>query len=155
MQREPQDPMSAEGRGAESGAGPPPPWTQSCPRSLRLEPGALHVPAGTLRALLKTRTGLRLRYAGFGFEPVVRHDDVLTVATAPPEPGALAVCDWDGYADLLRLHRGPSGWVGSIDGLPAGRRPLRDGAILGLVTPARRSGPCPTGADRARLALGW
>ena len=115
----------------------------------------MHVPAGTIRALLKTRPGLSLRYAGFGFEPVVRHDDVLTVAVEPPRPGALAVCDWDGSADLLRLHRTGGGWSGSIDGLPAGRRVLQPGAILGLVTPAGRSGHRPTGPDRARLAVRW
>jgi len=147
--------MSAEVPGANRRAGLPAPWTQECPRSLRLEPGALHVPAATLRVLLKAGPRLNLRYAGFGFEPVVRHGDVVIAAPAPPVPGVLAVCDWDGYADLLRLDRVAGGWTGSIDGLPGARRSLHENAILALVTPEGRAGPRPAGGDRVRLALRW
>ena len=128
---------------------------QECPRSLRLDPGGLHVPAGTLRAFLRTRKHLGLRYAGFGFEPVVRHDDVVIAAAGPPSPGVIAVCDWDGWADLLRLDRFAGGWTGSIDALPGARRALDERAILAIVTPPRRDRPGPTPVDRLRLTLRW
>jgi len=147
--------MSAEQPQRRPRPEPPPPWTQECPRSLRLEPGGLHVPSGTLRALLKSRARLSLRYAGFGFEPAVCHDDVVSVAAAAPEPGAIAVCDWDGWPDLLRLNRAGGAWNGMIDALPERRRPLEGSAIIGIVTPAGRSGPAPTTPDRLRIAMRW
>jgi SAM-dependent methyltransferase len=134
----------------------PAPWMQECPRSLRLEPGALHVPAGTLRALLKTRPGLSLRYAGYGFEPVVRDGDVVIAEAGAASPGMLAVCDWQGCADLLRLGRAGRGWTGSVDAFPE-RDPfaLSDDAIVAIVRPASRSSATPTAADRLRLAVRW
>jgi hypothetical protein len=56
----------------------PSPWAQECPRSVRLSPGDLLVPAGALRALLFRGAGLTLRYSGFGLEPVIRDGDVIT-----------------------------------------------------------------------------
>ncbi|HET8946068.1 MAG TPA: class I SAM-dependent methyltransferase [Candidatus Polarisedimenticolia bacterium] len=134
----------------------PAPWMQECPRSLRLEPGALHVPAGTIRALLRTRPRLSLRYAGYGFEPVVRDGDVLHAETGPAASGMLAVCDWDGCADLLRLRRAGDGWSGSIDAFP--ERPpvaIPGRAVVAVVRPASRTGAGPTAADRLRLAVRW
>lgn len=134
----------------------PAPWMQECPRSLRLEPGALHVPAGTIRALLKTRPRLSLRYSGYGFEPVVRDGDVVIAEAGAASPGMLAVCDWQGCADLLRLGRAGSGWTGSVDAFPE-RHPfaLSDNAIVAIVRPASRSHAAPTAADRLRLAVRW
>jgi SAM-dependent methyltransferase len=134
----------------------PAPWMQECPRSLRLEPGALHVPTGTLRVLLRTRPNLSLRYAGYGFEPAVRDGDVVIAEAAPAAPGMLAVCDRDGYADLLRLERAGRGWAGSIDAFP-GRAPfaVSDNDIVAIVRPASRPHAAPTTADRLRLAVRW
>ena len=143
--------------GTRPGPAPlPAPWMQECPRSLRLEPGALHVPTGTIRALLKTRPRLSLRYAGYGFEPAVRDGDVVIAEKAPAAAGMLAVCDWNGCADLLRLERAGNRWAGSLDAFP-GRPPfaLADDAIVAIVRPASRSHPAPTPADRLRLALRW
>jgi len=129
---------------------------QECPRSLRLEPGALHVPVGTIRALLKTRPRLSLRYAGYGFEPVVRDGDVVIAEPGVAATGMLAVCDWEGAADLLRLRRAGTGWIGSIDAFPE-RRPfaLSDKNVVAIVRPASRPRAEPTAADRLRLVLRW
>jgi SAM-dependent methyltransferase len=152
MSAEPGAPSAAPGAQAAL----PAPWMQECPRSLRLDPGGLHVPTGTIRTLLKTRPRLSLRYAGYGFEPVVRDGDVVVAEAAPPEPGRLAVCDWDGCADLLRLERAGTGWSGSIDAFPERPgRPIAAGAIVAIVRPASRRAAAPTAADRLRLALRW
>jgi hypothetical protein len=137
-------------------AEPPPPWGQECPRSLRLHPGDLLVPTGTMRALLKTRARLSLRYAGFGLEPAIRDGSEVALVPAPLlSAGMLVLCDWEGWADILRLDGAPGRWRGSVDGLPGLHRSISETAVIGAVIPPGRSGPSATPADRLRLALRW
>jgi hypothetical protein len=109
-----------------------------------------------MRALLKTRPRLRLRYAGFGLEPAMRDGDEIAVIPATAlAAGMLVLCDWEGWGDVLRLEGSPGRWRGSVDGLPRRHRSLPETAVIGVVIPPGRRGAAATTADRLRLALRW
>ena len=155
------EPSRARGGGREAHrTGPtvhaefPRPGGQLCPRSLRLAPEGLFVPAATLRVLLGRHGRLSLLIAGHGMEPALRDGDTVTAERGrTPNPGDVVVCDMEGFADLLRVRRrsGADAYEVAVDAFP--RRPavVESGRILGVVSAARR------GRDRvARLgaALG-
>ena len=132
----------------------PRPGGQLCPRSLRLAPEGLFVPAATLRVLLGRHGRLSLLIAGYGMEPALRDGDTVTAERGrAPNPGDVVVCDTEGFADLLRVRRRSQADVYEValDAFPARPAVVERGRILGVVSAARR------GRDRvARLgaALG-
>ena len=119
----------------------PSPGGQLCPRSLRLAPEGLFVPAATLRVLLGRHGRLSLLIAGYGMEPALRDGDTVTAERGrAPMPGDVVVCDMGGFADLLRVRRRRRADVYevAVDAFP--RRPAvveRD-RILGVVSAGRR-----------------
>jgi SAM-dependent methyltransferase len=143
--------MSAEPRGDL-----PSPWAQECPRSVRLSPGDVLVPSGTLRALLRPGRSLALRYTGFGLEPVIRNGDVVTARAAEGlSAGMLVLCDRDGWGDVVRIAslEDTDQAVVALDALPGRARRVRRSGILAVVIPARRRDAARTPADRLRLLL--
>ncbi|HKQ97555.1 MAG TPA: class I SAM-dependent methyltransferase, partial [Candidatus Polarisedimenticolia bacterium] len=142
---------------------PPDAGSQACPRSLRLLPDRLPIPAATLAILLR-RSALRLEYSGWGLLPAVPDGSIVEVASGiAPRRGDLALVRCHGRADLLRLLRpvAGGGWVALLDGYPRHRVTLDPGAILGVATrvdgrPPRRVRAltaCRAGYGAFRLAL--
>lgn len=129
-------PVDPETDKASSGSVPSA-WGQRFPRSLRLAPDGLLVPAGTLRVLLKKSGRLEAVYAGFALAPWIRDGDRIVLdAGRTPRTGDLALCDVDGWGDLRRLlGRGSEGrWITALDPFPAGRETLAAGRVLAVVT---------------------
>src|SRR5262245_2456543 len=86
---------------------------QAYPRSLRLYPGELLVPSGTLRALFKSKGRLQLLYTGYALEPAIRNGAIVSLqAGRPAGRGSLVLCDVDGWPDLRRAVRrsADGGW---------------------------------------------
>jgi SAM-dependent methyltransferase len=137
----------------------PSPWAQECPRSVRLSPGDILVPAGALRALLRKGGSLTLRYTGFALEPAIRSGDLLAARALAGDPvrGMLVLCDRDGWADVVRVAGapGPVEAIVGVDALPGSRRVLRRADILATIVPPGRRDASPTTADRLRLAARW
>jgi SAM-dependent methyltransferase len=130
-------------------------WAQVCPRSIRLSPEGLLVPASTLRVLLSRQTRLQLLVTGFGMEPALRDGLSVTVESGrQPRVGDLVLCDMGGWGDLLRFRRrGRGGLELTLDAFP--RRPavVPLEGVIGVVTGAEgRRGRAP--ARRLVMTLG-
>lgn len=137
--------------------------SQACPRSLRLLPDRLPIPAATLAILLR-RGPLRFEYAGWGLLPAVPDGAVVTVAAGgAPRRGDLALCNRSGGVDLLRLvEPDPAGgWLAMLDGYPRRRMALDADRLLGVATLVDGAPPGPAwslcashlGYGALRLAL--
>ncbi len=111
-------------------------WAQVCPRSVRLSPEGLLVPAATLKVLLSRHGRLDLMVTGFGMEPAMEDGHAVTIEASPPRrAGDLVLCDRGGWGDLLRVRRlGPGGLEVALDAFP--RRPavVAREAVLGVVS---------------------
>jgi SAM-dependent methyltransferase len=127
-------------------------WEQRIPRSVRLDPGNLLVPAGTVRALMGEGSS-RLRYAGFALDPVLRDGDwfVARAIDRAPRPGELALCDVNGWCDVRRLLRrvDEGSWITALDAFPGARETISAGTIIGLVESVGRTGRRPRRWGRA------
>src|SRR5437667_394389 len=110
--------------------------SQVCPRSVRLAPEGMFVPAATLRVLLRRRGRLPLLISGYGMEPALRHGDTVTVeGDRSPVPGDIVLCDMEGWGDLLRLagDGGSGGSEVTLDAFPRRRACVARERILGVV----------------------
>jgi len=117
-------------------------WAQFCPRSVRLAPSGILVPAATLKALLQGGRSQELVYCGHGLEPAVRDGDLVRVSGRDrARRGDLVLCEVDGWCDLLRcLRRSSSGGCTlALDAFPARYITLEADRILGVERPARPS----------------
>lgn len=115
-------------------------WAQECPRSVRLAPNGLLVPASTLRVLLQAGRSEEVIVTGFALEPSVRDGERVRVSGARPAlPGDLLLCEVDGWGDLLRaLHRSPDGsWIVALDAFPARRATILADRVLGVAETSR------------------
>jgi SAM-dependent methyltransferase len=117
---------------------------QLCPRSVRLAPEGMFVPAATLRVLLRRHGRLPLLLAGYGMEPALRHGDLVTVETGrSPVAGDIVLCDMEGWGDLLRLRSagGSRGPEVSLDAFPLRPAWIASERILGVVASEDRTRP--------------
>jgi SAM-dependent methyltransferase len=115
-------------------------WGQTCPRSVRLAPNALLVPASTLRALLQAGRTEEVIVTGFALEPSVRDGERVRVSGGRrARRGDLLLCEVDGWADLLRaLHRSPDGsWTVALDAFPTRRTRVPADRVLGVAETSR------------------
>ena len=132
----------------------PSPWAQAYPRSVRLAPDGLLVPAATLRLHLSRGRPLDLLYTGHALEPCIADGQVLRVEpAAAPRPGDLVLCEQDGWADVRRvLRRQPGGdLLTALDPVAGARATLPAVRLLGTVRGARGCGGLPGAA----IALGF
>lgn len=126
----------------ESSARIPSAWEQAYPRAVRLAPGGMLVPSGTLRTLLRKSGRLEVVYTGFALEPRVRDGQSLVVdARRVPESGDLALCDIEGWGDVRRILRRASDGtcLTALDPYPPGRELLPAGRVMATVTERRRA----------------
>ena len=115
-------------------------WGQTCPRSVRLAPNGLLVPASTLRALLRLGSAQELLYTGCALEPSIRDGETVRVSSArDPRRGDLLLCDVDGWGDLLRAlgRSGDGSWKVSLDAFPSRWTTLPADRVLAVAEPHR------------------
>jgi SAM-dependent methyltransferase len=139
-------------------------WAQTCPRSVRLAPGGLLVPAATLRVLLRNGRRQELLVGGYAMEPALRDGDLVAVrGGVAPGRGDLVLCDLAGWGDFVRLLRRErdGAWRVALDAFPLRPTRVAGEQILGVVeapgAPGRvMAGPAMGGpASAARRAGGW
>lgn len=135
---------------------------QVCPRSVRLAPEGMFVPAATLRVLLSRHGRLALLISGYGMEPGLRHGDTVTVEGGRTAvPGDIVLCDMEGWGDLLRLWStgGSRGPELTLDAFP--RRPVcvaRErilGVVAGEGAGRRRAGRLGRALGLSSLRFEW
>ncbi len=114
-------------------------WGQVCPRSVRLAPGGLFVPAATLRVLLRNGRRQELLMSGFAMEPALRDGATIGVrGGVAPRAGDLVLCDRGGWGDLVRLvgREGEGVWRAALDAFPMRPTRVAGERILGVVATA-------------------
>ncbi len=116
------------------------PWAQAFPRSVGLPPTGTLASGKVLRLLTARGSPIELVYNGFVLESGIPNGGSFRVdPRGKARPGSLVLCERDGWCDLLRVLRAPTGrpLTVALDPAPSGRAQIGRADLLGVVVSPR------------------